>query len=635
MYTVDQLCDPVFREEVMDKGTDLGNVNVKFDDGVSVEMRTRMAMLHGILWSPLRSNGLSVTLDDVYAITAITPGVFATIQSKQYRRILLNTPGMDHLPVCMDLFQSINALSSFIIRNLGEYHCAMCMVSLSRVYEHPLVKEVVGEYIDPNKGTSYAETRLAELYKRLEHLIGTRGIIKDNVLINFMETKSLKSNQIPQMMIAYGPRSDISDEIMHHVINESAMSGLKTIEDYATESLSAKKSSYFNKTVIKDTQYFARVLRLNSSNLIHMYSGSCGNKSLLPFIIPAKDVEQYIDKVVFLDGNKIIISEDNLDTVAGKTVEMISPTLCKHKDGVCAYCAGRGDMDPWAYMPPGIHLGIFAATKVGKAVSQMILSAKHLVKTNSIVFVLSPHAAKYLHVANSSIILHPKYTKLFKESSIKIACDEVGHLSDLTHGAVSEATFSHITQFTLVRADGSEEIIELNQARFAPYISKEFLKHIGNKLDVIDHSDDSYIIPLEGFNVKKPLFQFTVVNDDMVAFTREVDKLLSTKVSDFTSMANLLAATTSTIYAKTKINVFFIEVLLKTFIRNSDGTPGMGVVEDINDVTFGKMKDNIAGNSVTTKLGYERLGERDYFGDPATSVVEKGPGLYDPLFGVF
>jgi len=65
-----------------------------------------------------------------------------------------------------------------------------------------------------------------------------------------MIADTLKKNQIPQMLLKYGPRSDVDDTMCRHIINESSFSGNKSVADFAVESLSAKKSAYFNKSVI-------------------------------------------------------------------------------------------------------------------------------------------------------------------------------------------------------------------------------------------------------------------------------------------------------------------------------------------------------------------------------------------------
>jgi hypothetical protein len=138
---------------------------------------------------------------------------------------------------------------------------------------------------------------------------------------------------------------------------------------------------------------------------------------------------------------------------------------------------------------------------------------------------------------------------------------------------------------------------------------------------------------LKGFNAKQPLLQYIIVNDDMVAFTKEVKAMLNSSIASYTSITNALSDLTRILHAKTNINVFFVEVLMKAFLRKHDQATGAPLIEDHNDVTFGGMKTNIERSSVAAKLGHERLGGKDYFAEASTSVLEKDGCEFDKYFG--
>jgi hypothetical protein len=568
---------------------------------------------------------------DIHYLTAIKSDTISRIQTEQYRMLLDSTETF-HMDIVALFWEAINNLYIWTREYLGAYQQSMSILSLAKVQCHPAVKELTDYHIDPRLGTAYAEDKHNELTGKLIDVIGTRGLIEDNVLINFMETGSLKPNQIPQQMLAYGTRSDIDDSMMSHVINESATSGLKSAADYAIESLSAKKSSYFNKHVIKDTQYFARVLRLNSSPIIKMYPGHCGSDVSIPLTIPKDHTHNYIDKVCFHEGERKVISISNHKEFGGKRVSLISPLGCRHLDGVCEYCAGRATDKPWVWLPSISNLGIFAGTKVGKAVSQKILSSKHLIKTKSLIYTLHDSAKNYLTTQSKHIHFRSNVSGLDK-MTLRIDASALSHLNDLTHGKVDVEKFSDIKTFELVDAHNNVIELRLDVDRFIPFFSKYMLKHIKKNLSSIDIEDEYYSIPLKGFDIKNPVCSYTVINDDMIAFTREFTAMLTTRIRTYTSLTNIMQDLTKVLYSKTSINIFFVEILLKSFIRShNEDECGPGIVTDPDNVKLAGMSVNIENSSVSGKLGHEHLGATKYLCDASTSTKEKGPGVFDKMF---
>lgn len=631
-----EIASPWFVNDAIERGEDRGYSDLFLENGEVIHMPTRMLLFNAIMFRPFFK--LGVPLDSTLFVTVdnFKNNTISSILSMQYKYLLERTT-REHHEILWEFWYSINDLYGHILQYLGAHQKSMSILSLAKIHCNPKVKEILDRPLPVKAGTKPCEIVISQKMDQLTELIGKRGALEENVLLKFMETGSLKKNQIPQQMIAYGPRSDIDDSMVRHIIEASATSGLRNVADLAVESLSAKKAAYFSKIVICDTQYFARVLRLHSMPILHRYSGHCGNTITVPITIPEEHAKEFMHKVVFMDGRQIVITKDTIHEVSGKRVSMISPTTCRHTDGICEYCCGRGTSRPWAYLPDA-HPGIFAATKVGRAVSQMILSTKHLISTDSMEYVLTDHASKYLLVDGTDIFIKPDVVKRLNKCYVRVPASALGHLADLEHGTSLEENFSAIEHLDFIDVQGNIERVEIRVDRFIPYFSGDFLSHLRKVTDLVDSTEeDEYIIPLAGFNTTKAFLRYVVINDDMLMFVKNVESMLRTELSSRTSITNALQDFISVLYSKTSVNVFFVEILLKAFLR--DGTPGGGipVVKDPNNVVFGTMDGNIIDNSVSVKLGHERLGTKsignNYFAEAATSVVPKGPGLFDPLFG--
>ena len=607
-----------------------GHIDLLMDDNVRVTIPARILTLHTLLWRPYITYELPITSKHIYEIKAIDGSVFADIHTAQYGELLELLPDERHQDIINELWLCINDIDNFVVRYLGAYHQSMSAYSLSKIQMHDKIKALTDVHLDKNMGTKIAEKKMAELSGKLSALLASDELGDSNVLRAFMQTGTLNKNQIPQQMIAYSTRSDIDDKMMRHIINCSAMSGLRNIYDFATESLSAKKSSYFNKVVIKSTQYFARLLRLNNLPQVKMYRGSCGTTNTLTTKLNPLHTKQWVDKVVYVDGHRLEITKHNHKEFAEKTVHFRSPTLCRHKDGCCEECAGRRSSRPWAWVPQ-VHLGLLAATKLASAVSQMVLSAKHLISTKSLVLYLSDNAKAYYWIKGSNVYFKDELTKFISGGGyIKVAIDAIPRMEELNSKGLSEERFSSISNVTFVK-DGIEDTIELANERFLPMFSRKFIKHMKRNRAHIVEENGFYVIPLTGFDIADPFMSYVVINDDMVAFTRAVEHMLKSKISEYTSISTALTDLSVILYSKTNINIFFVEVLLKSFLRAADGSPEYPVIEDPDNVTFGNTATNIELASISGKLGHEKIGNQ-YFANPATSVVEKHSCVYDKYF---
>ena len=627
---------PWFIHDVMDREADVGYTDLFLENGEVIHLPTRMMLFNAVMFRPFFKLGIPLDSSLFISIENFKSDTISKIQSIQYEYLLEHTD-KEHHTILWEFWYSINDLYGFILQYLGAYQKSMSILSLAKIHCNPKVKAILDPPLPVRAGTKPCEQKIAQKMNKLTELIGTRGALEDNVLLEFMETGSLKKNQIPQQMIAYGPRSDIDDSMIKHIIDASAMSGLRNAADLAVESLSAKKAAYFSKIVICDTQYFARVLRLHSMPLLHRYAGNCGSTVTIPITIPEDHAYQFMHKVVFLDGEKLVINEETIPKVIGKRVSMISPIGCRHRDGICEHCCGRGTTRPWAYLPDA-HPGIFAATKVGRAVSQMILSTKHLIRTQSMEYILNAHAQKYMQVVGTDIFIRPSVVRKLNKCFVRVPASALGHLADLDHGTSLEENFSSIEHLDFIDANGNIERVEIRVDRFIPYFSAHFLKHLSKVSELIESTEeDEYVIPLAGFNTTRAFLRYVVINDDMLMFVKKVESMLRTELANRTSVTNALQDFTSILYSKTSVNVYFVEILLKAFLRDATDGGGIPIITDPNNVQFGSMDENIIDNNVSVKLGHERLGTKhiggNYFADPKTSVVPKGPGLFDPLFG--
>ena len=612
---------------------DTGYTNVVFADNVEIQVPTRMLILNIIFWEPNMTFGMLPESSDFFNIKSITTDSISVIQTKLYKKALRTLTNVPYMQIVMRYLYNIDRLSNFIQRHMGIYMPSIDALGLARLMENPALKKLADYVFDDKLGTKVAEQQLKVMSKELI------GHLKDpdlpnNCLYPYMQAGTLKSNQIPQFLIAYGPRSDVDDTMKRHIVSQSSFSGLKTVEDFAIESLSAKKSIYFSRDVIRQSQYSGRKMRLACAEIQHIYPGSCGSQGWMPYTISEEVAENYIDRIIIGDkGERILLDKQNISKYIGNPVKLVSQFACRHTDGICEHCAGYGEDMLIKYMPPDIHIGLLSSSKVSSVVSQKILSAKHLVSTSSKLYTLPESAQKYLYKVEDAIFWSPEAAKYFDNVKFRVPNDSINQISDLNLDTLPTAeSYSKIPFIELVKDDEVVDRICLEADVFIPYFSTQMLEHMHNHYRQLKVDDEYTTFTMSGFDVKQPFMKFVILNDDMITYTKRVYGFLGSRMINYTTVADCMRDFSTVVYQKSSINSFFIESVVRSHMIASDSDFRIPVVTDFNNVRFGNLADVISETSVSGKLAFENL--KQYLTAPSTPLLLRKRGLFAPYFGL-
>ena len=630
---VNELINTNIPDEYMYQNKDIGYTNVLFADNVEIQVPTRMLILNIIFWEPNVSFGVLPTSSDFFNIKSITTDSISVIQTKLYKKALRMLPNIPYMQIVMRYLYNIDRLSNFIQRHMGIYMPSIDALGLARLMENPALKKLADFKFDDKLGTKVAEQQLKAMSKELiSHLKDPN--LPDNCLYPYMQAGTLKSNQIPQFLIAYGPRSDVDDTMKRHVVSQSSFSGLKTVEDFAIESLSAKKSIYFSRDVIRQSQYSGRKMRLACAEIQHIYPGSCGSQGWMPYVITEEVAENYIDRIVIDDkGNRVLLDKQNISKFIGRPVKLVSQFACKHTDGICEHCAGYGEDMLIKYMPPDIHIGLLSSSKVSSVVSQKILSAKHLVSTSSKMYNLPESAQKYLFKVEDAIFWTPDAAKYFENVKFRVPNDAINQISDLNLDTLPTAeSYSKIPFIEIIKDDEVVDRICLEADVFIPYFSTQMLEHMHMHYRQIKVDEEYTTFSLAGFDIKQPFMKFVVLNDDMITYTKRVYGFLGSRMINYTSVADCMRDFSTVVYQKSSINSFFIESVVRSHMIASENDFRIPVVTDFNNVRFGNLADVISETSVSGKLAFENL--KQYLTAPSTPLLLRKRGLFAPYFGL-
>lgn len=630
---VKELINSNIPDEYMYEHKDNGFTNVVFADNVEIQVPTRMLILNIIFWEPNVSFGVLPESADFFNIKSITTDSISVIQTKLYKKALKLLTHIPYMQIVMRYLYNIDRLSNFIQRHMGIYMPSIDALGLARLMENPELKKLAEYQFDDKLGTKVAEQQLKVMSKELiTHLKDPD--LPNNCLYPYMQAGTLKSNQIPQFLIAYGPRSDVDDTMKRHIVSQSSFSGLRTVEDFAIESLSAKKSIYFSRDVIRQSQYSGRKMRLACAEIQHIYPGSCGSQGWMPYVIGEEVADNYIDRIVIDDkGNRILLDRQNIDKFIGKPIKLVSQFACRHTDGICEHCAGYGEDMLIKYMPPDIHIGLLSSSKVSSVVSQKILSAKHLVSTSSKLYTLPESAQKYLYKVEDAIFWSPEAAKYFDTVRFRIPSEAINQISDLNLDTLPTAeSYSKVPFIELVKDDEVVDRICLEADVFIPYFSTQMLEHMHQHYRQLKVDDEYMTFSMNGFDIKQPFMKFVILNDDMITYTKRVYGFLGSRMINYTTVADCMRDFSTVVYQKSSINSFFIESVVRSHMIVSETDFRIPVVTDFNNVRFGNLADVISETSVSGKLAFENL--KQYLTAPSTPLLLRKRGLFAPYFGL-
>ena len=651
-YTYADYSQPDFVERILHEGKDKGKCEIVLSDAIIVST-TRVALMNILVWECLMAFGIHPSSKEFMNYKSITEDSLSSIYSRYYLLILqhfgisqADATNIDYFELFKVIFHNINRTYNTICWYFNAYSPSIDALGLAKLCANPPVKKLIDERIDDKVGTRVAEQIINSQKKTLIDLISKPNALEHNILYPYMMANALKTNQIPQMLLKYGPRADVTDTMCRHIINESSFSGNKSVEDFAIESLSAKKSAYFNKTVIKQSQYFNRKTRLAGSLLPNLYPGWCGSTTTIPFYIRPEYAKNMIEKCIIIDGKVVQLTKQNISEYVGKTVNMLSIFGCKHTDGFCERCAGYRffeadpehgrprDIGMLSFLPEGVHIGILCVIQLMSRVTQKILSNKHLIATNSKVYNLPENTARYLfNDDDCNIFWDSSFTKKLKNCQIRIPADNMGQISDLILDVLPmPEAFSKISYIDIMKGDDIVDTIFMEADGFVPFLSEYMLEYMRKQYDNIEYKENGFVVDMKEFDNKKPFMNYVVMNDDMISYTNRVKNFISTDISGYTSVSRCISAFADIVYHKSDLNLFYLEVILRALNITSPTDFTIPVITDPEHVSFGRLDTVISESTISMKLSHEHLNK--FLTSPKALLEPRKAGWFAEFYGL-
>lgn len=608
--------------------------SIKLSDGVQ---KTKMMWLvfNKPFWRVLVKYDIPITKEisiwegenPIGSVSNYQTRVFDSVRAKYGTNPI---EGLNH-----DIVSIVNELYNIGVMHLSRYHSSISGYELAKTMLEPEIAELRNVEIDHKQSTTVNEAIFKGVHSKALEILRKPGL-KHNAVYPFHRLGFLSTQQLPQTMISMGFRSDIDDMVIRYPLKNSFMSGMKTNVEYITDSLAAKMSTFYNKVGMPTTQYLNRQLQMVSMAIKNLYDGDCGTKLTIDILIPKEHARRFLYKHIVEEktGKLVTLLPDNIDKYAGRVVQMRSPFVCKHTDGVCEVCGGLLTR----YVPDGTIMGMASTIEVTEVIAQLTLSTKHYSRTDVSSYVLPRELRDIFIIAQNDIYINETCREITDGLEIGIDLSAMPNPEDLRFikekEDINEEHFSAISEVVL-RKVGTTDILHapisvVSEAKNKPFFTREFLWVLKSKLNDLD-VDQILWIPLKGTTPYKPIMRCQVSNYSMRKYTHQIEQFLNSNIATYTSCSWILSDFSNLLYQKIEKNIYHLEMILRAYMVSGIDNWRVPVVEDPNDVMFSRTKDIDLNRTVGGQFAFERHG--GVLKDPRTYLKAKDISLYDEYFG--
>lgn len=344
----------------------------------------------------------------------------------------------------------------------------------------------------------------------------------------FVAKESIRKNQFREVAVSIAQKPDGHGSIYPVKITTNLITGgVNDLVHYYIESSTGRTAQNVLKYNVGNAGHQARLLGLNNmdTNLHPDPNYVCNTRNLIKIKLDSlKEVSRYAGRYYRLtpDGRDMKIRKGD-KSVIGKYIYLRSPITCASKEhgGVCYRC--YGDL---SYTNSDINIGKFAAEAISSALTQKMLSAKHLLEPNIKPFEWSDGFKKFFDTDSNIVILKDmpiNYSKYYMELDRELIFFETESEDDDTEYNKS------IDSFLIVGPNGEEYDIS-SKSNASLYFTEEFEAILQPILiSAMDDIDNSTIrIPLSKIE-DMSIFGVNILNNDLSdslnKFNRIIDKI--------------------------------------------------------------------------------------------------------------
>lgn len=203
----------------------------------------------------------------------------------------------------------------------------------------------------------------------------------DNMLRFYISSGAgINAKQFGQVLSLVGSKPDLFGKIIPYPINTSFLRGLD-VRSFYINALGARKALITNHQQVRNSGYLTRKLSMLLMDTKLTDLDDCGNSygNFLDIHIDNKDVlKRFNNRYYINEDGEVGLLDITDEGHIGKTLKIASPVTCASNKGICRKCYGR-----LFEINQDLNIGMIAILILTDPLTQRLLSAKHLLETNS------------------------------------------------------------------------------------------------------------------------------------------------------------------------------------------------------------------------------------------------------------
>lgn len=510
---------------------------------------------------------------------------------------------------------------------------------------------------------------LNDMNRLVDYIVNAKQYIgRDHCLSDaFRAKEGIKPKQAREMYTNIGVKPNGEGGIFPYVVNTNYINGgANNVAFHILESLIARIAQILSKKNTARSGQFSRIMTLNCSQT-NKYtipytnkldpSYDCGTRNFLKYKVSDETaLKKIADRYYRLNpfgmekrvSNVYQAMRDNSDLI-GKEIYLRSPIKCKSAAmglGICRKCMGE-----LYSIVPAVKIGVYSVTNLTEPLTQMMLSAKHLLeaKINSVTFDTSclseEKISEFIMVDEGTIFINPEFEDVKKWKLVirdgdiqeEILASLENDENDDDIDTSFEDTMKYINIFYLRNDSTGEEypIKTSNVDNF--YLSDWLTEYI--KLKNLNDIDEDIILPVSALiGDNNPLFTIgSIHNDDMSERLESVIKVINLKANTDSYTAETFLETLSNKLNNIGLDNIMsvhLEIIIMNQIRSGDdiiSMPDWSVPEQTNYQILTLKKAISTHPNISISLQSEDIARMLY---SPLSFKKHEPSAYDLLYMV-
>ena len=355
-------------------------INIKFTDNVDVTLSIFDYFLNLIMWNLPISTDEKITSYFLFfnekfnrnAIKDYIDDKFLNHNRTKYDTITL----CNIIDDTLYRFRYVDEFSLYLCNTINDEDFIILMNQNPEFYEY-IHSDLSNVPLEDVKNVGQEITnKVIKIIENSDHCLAD----------SFATGEGVNRKQFREFAVNIGTIPDGNGGVYPNIVNNSFINGgVNKIVDSLVESGKGRIALIYSKNNVGTSGAFARILGLNNrdTRLHPSPNYVCNTRHYVKINIPSMTFLKRFNNRYYRfrpDGPEYKVNAKKDTHLIGQTLYFRSPMTCASKangDGICYRC--YGDL---AYTNVNINIGTIAAELLSSELTQMLLSAKHLLESN-------------------------------------------------------------------------------------------------------------------------------------------------------------------------------------------------------------------------------------------------------------